>query len=113
MSDYIDRDNLLNTLKKFAPEHLTPLIVMLIENHPTADVVESVRCKECVYPKQNDIIKADIKSLKAFKAYFDELYGEGLEITNWHLNGELEPFDCFYESALQEMKKIDGETDDR
>ena len=36
-----------------------------------------------------------------FKKYFDELYGEGLEVANWHLNGDLEPFDNFYENALQ------------
>lgn len=39
-STYIDREDLLKNLKQFAPEHLTPLIVMLIEKHPTADVVE-------------------------------------------------------------------------
>ena len=40
--------------------------------------------------------------LKAFKEYFDGLYGKGLEVANWHLNGALESFDNFYESA-QEM----------
>ena len=47
MSRYIDREDLLKNLKRFAPEHLTPLIVMLIEKQPTADVVEVVRCKDC------------------------------------------------------------------
>lgn len=36
-----------------------------------------------------------------FKKYFDELYGQGLEVANWHQNGETEPFDTFYESALE------------
>lgn len=49
MSRYINREDLLNNLKQFAPEHLTPLIVMLIEKQPTADVAEVVRCKECKY----------------------------------------------------------------
>ena len=40
MSRYIDREDLLNNLKQFAPEHLTPLIVSLIEKQPTADVKE-------------------------------------------------------------------------
>ncbi len=40
MSKYIDREDLLKNLKRFAPEHLTPLIVSLIEKQPTADVVE-------------------------------------------------------------------------
>ena len=35
-----------------------------------------------------------------FKKYFDELYGNGLEVVNWHQNGDTEPFDNFYESAL-------------
>ena len=47
MSRCIDQEDLLKNLKQFAPEHLTPLIVMLIEKQPTADVVEVVRCKEC------------------------------------------------------------------
>lgn len=36
-----------------------------------------------------------------FKQYFDELYGQGLEVANWHQNGGLEPFDNFYESAIE------------
>ena len=47
MSRYIDQEDLLKNLKQFAPEHLTPLIVSLIEKQPTADVVEVVRCKDC------------------------------------------------------------------
>lgn len=53
MSRYIDREDLLKNLKQFAPEHLTPLIVMLIEKQPTADVVEVVRCKDCKYLSKN------------------------------------------------------------
>ena len=52
MSRYIDREDLLNNLKRFAPEHLTPLIVSLIEKQPTADVVEVVRCKDCLYSRE-------------------------------------------------------------
>ena len=47
MSRYINREDLLNNLKQFAPEYLKPLIVSLIEKQPTADVVEVVRCKDC------------------------------------------------------------------
>lgn len=43
----------------------------------------------------------DVQQAINFKKYFDELYGEGLEVANWHLNGDLEPFDNFYENALQ------------
>ena len=53
-------------------------------------------------------LRAEIKRLRKFKEYFDDLYGQGLEVKNWHLNGETEPFDNFYElatSSLQPIKK--------
>lgn len=40
-----------------------------------------------------------LEELMNFKQYFSELYGQGLEIVNWHLNGDTEPFDNFYDSA--------------
>ena len=43
----------------------------------------------------------DRLQLTAFKEYFKDLYGQGLEVANWHQNGELEPFDNFYESAIE------------
>ena len=52
------------------------------------------------YRKDAELFETAIKAIK-FKQYFDELYGQGLEIANWHLNGELEPFDNFYESACE------------
>ena len=52
--------------------------------------------------------KVEIEKLKKFKSYFDGLYGYGLEVINWHLNGELEPFDNFYDSAIQEMENKDN-----
>lgn len=36
-----------------------------------------------------------------FYEYFKDLYGKGLNITGWHLNGEAEPFDNFFESASE------------
>lgn len=45
----------------------------------------------------------EIERLQKFKDYFLGLYGEGLEVANWHLNGELEAFDNFYESAVDLM----------
>ena len=47
--------------------------------------------------------------MKAFKSYFDELYGKGLDVENWHLNRELEPFDNFYDAALDEMEGIQND----
>lgn len=41
-------------------------------------------------------LEIELKEAREFKKYFDELYGEGLEVANWHKNGDLEPFDSFY-----------------
>lgn len=46
------------------------------------------------------------EQLKRFKTFFDELYGQGLEVSNWHQNGDTEPFDNFHESAESEMTAI-------
>lgn len=47
-----------------------------------------------------NILGQIIEALR-FKESFDSLYGQGLEIANWHMNGDLEPFDNFYDSALE------------
>ncbi len=46
-------------------------------------------------------LKEENEKLKAFRDYFDELYGDGLEVANWHLNGDLEPLDNFIDSAKE------------
>lgn len=50
---------------------------------------------------------AELKQLREFKRYFDDLYGQGLEVKNWHLNGETEPFDNFYEKAISSSQLIE------
>lgn len=50
----------------------------------------------------SDMMK-ELEGLRKFKEYFDELYGTGLEILNWHLNGETESFDKFYEDACGDL----------
>lgn len=45
--------------------------------------------------------------------YWRELYGIGLEVLNWHMNGNTEPFDSFYDNsgtyeALAEIDKAIG-----
>lgn len=54
-----------------------------------------------------ETIEKENKKLKAFYDYWSDLYGQGLEIANWHLNGDLEPFDDFFDSAEDEMAKIE------
>ena len=50
-----------------------------------------------------------LKSLSAFKEYFDGLYGQGLDVANYHLNGAKEPFDSFYDFAMEEYEMPDIE----
>lgn len=49
----------------------------------------------------------ECKEAVGLKKYFDKLYGTGLEIANWHLNGDLEPFDNFYELGLKNFDGMD------
>lgn len=45
----------------------------------------------------------ETQKLQAFYNYFRELYGEGLGVTSWHMNGDVEPFDNFFDNAEREM----------
>lgn len=50
--------------------------------------------------------REELEALRAFKSYFDDcMVGQGYEIANFHMNGELEPFDNFYASAMEEHDK--------
>lgn len=72
----------------------------------------TARCDECRPIRRIDVKyllsqlaerDKEIERLHRFKEYFDELYGQGLEVANWHLNGNTEPFDSFYDSAVEYM----------
>ncbi len=41
------------------------------------------------------------EQVEKFKEYFDDLYGKGLEVYGWHMNGEAKSFDDFYEGACE------------
>lgn len=73
-------DELYQRLKAYEDIGLTP--EQLLE----VDRLYSEKCRE-------------VAELKRFKDFFHALYGEGLEIANWHLNGDTEPFDNFYDVA--------------
>lgn len=44
---------------------------------------------------------AEFREAMFFEKYFMELYGNGLEVANWHLNGDLELLDNFIDEALE------------
>ena len=65
--------------------------------------LDNISFADCTNEVLNDICKASdtIKTFLEFYEYWSSLYGQGLEIMNWHQNGEPESFDNFYESAAQ------------
>ena len=62
--------------------------------------IDVAEVKKCTYT---------LEQLQQFKEYFDSLYGDGLEVANWHLNGAMESFDTFYESAVKAMNEVKTE----
>jgi len=64
------------------------------------DEIETKALQESIKKQIEDAVAP----YKAFYDYFQELYGQGLEVANWHQNGDLESFDNFFESAEMEMK---------
>lgn len=40
-------------------------------------------------------------ALKAYKDYFTGCYGQGYDVANYHLNGNLEPLDSFIDGAQE------------
>ena len=46
-----------------------------------------------------DKLSKENDALKAYKNYFADCYGQGYEVANYHLNGDLEPLDSFIDGA--------------
>jgi len=68
------------------------------EYYPFSDCDSN--CKHCDY----EMIVKELNKYKKFKKYFDDLCGQGLEIANWHLNGDTEPYESFYDRAIEFME---------
>ena len=71
---------------------------------------------EIVINEYSEIVNKLRSALEAAKEELEALwsfYGKGLEVANWHLNGDLEPLDHFFESnscdALEKIKEALGE----
>lgn len=57
--------------------------------------LSEIKAKLDTLSKEND-------ALKAYKNYFADCYGNGYEVANYHLNGDLEPLDNFIDGAEAE-----------
>ena len=75
-------------------------------------IIERVAHTEAKWPGTEDTLEALNMAVSAlrpvsreqaekFKEYFDDLYGKGLEVYGWHMNGEAKSFDDFYEDACE------------
>lgn len=99
-------------LAEYEDTELTPkqIVAMRAEHSGTSRVLlnELLEIKD----KQIAVLQAlceemenTAKEYRAFKEFFDALYGRNLTVGNWHLNGALEPFDNFYDKAVDDMRK--------
>lgn len=64
------------------------------------DNVSSVDCTNDVLSLIVDSSDA-LKKCALFIKCWSDLYGEGLQVYGWHLNGDPEDFDSFYDSAME------------
>lgn len=75
------------------------------EDYSIYELLQLVLSKLAAYedtklmPDDVEELQGKVEHLQSFYEYMSELYGEGLEVANWHKNGDLEPFDNFYDSA--------------
>ena len=49
--------------------------------------------------KENENLKKIVNEIK------DSLYGQDLQVANWHKNGEMEPLDSWFENNDWELRK--------
>lgn len=86
----------ITMLRKMQPVVLTGDSV---NSFALATELSETKAKLDKLSKEND-------SLKAYKNYFADCYGQGYEVANYHLNGDLEPLDSFIDGAQQEYDSI-------
>lgn len=82
----------ITMLRKMQPVVLTGNSV---NSFALATELSETKAKLDKLSKEND-------ALKAYKNYFADCYGQGYEVANYHLNGDLEPLDSFIDDAEAE-----------
>lgn len=82
------------------------VIIMNMNLNSVVDLVQkldNVSSVDCT----NDVLSLIVDSSDALKKcalfikYWSDLYGEGLQVYGWHLNGDPEDFDSFYDYAME------------
>lgn len=99
--EYEDAGKMISVKKvldTFRENERKEAITCIRPNSPYSRTIISAIEKVIEYEKLGNL--KEVRDAVRFKEYFDKLYGEGLEVANWHLNGDLEPFDNFYNGAI-------------
>lgn len=86
----------ITMLRKMQPVVLTGDSV---NSFALATEISETKAKLDKLSKEND-------ALKTYKNYFADCYGQGYEVANYHLNGDLEPLDTFLDSAEAEYESV-------
>lgn len=82
------------------------VVIMNMDLNSVVDLIQkldNVSSVDCT----NDVLSLIVDSSDALKKcalfikYWSDLYGEGLQVYGWHLNGDPEDFDSFYDSAME------------
>lgn len=73
------------------------------EEQATGDCDYDSRTDTCRFNRHEKRETNREKAFQRFHSYWKDLYGEGLSIVGWNLNGELEPFEHFFDSAEEYM----------
>ena len=111
MARYIDEKDVYRLVE---PTGIARVHCSQIDELPRADVVPKSKYDLAVaereanvkgFTEQVEALSREIKALRAFKEYWDELYGQGLTVAGWHENGAYEDFDNFYDCAEMEYDK--------
>ena len=110
LDEYLDEDriNAVNIAISALEENdkLKAEIEQLKEDYSVlARQYDNVENSSIRYYNEVKQLKSELKQSVKFKEYFMELYNQGLEVSNWHLNGNLEPLTNFIDFALEEAEQ--------
>lgn len=97
----------------YQPETDNNFLKESLEAHKTAladSKLETETAKEFLYQhiQINKELEKKVVRLEKFYNYFSGLYGQSFALAHWHQNGELEPFDNFFDSAEEEMGEVNS-----
>lgn len=95
LSDEEYKDYVIEGAERFNEAKFYDEMIEAYKDMPDYEEVEAIATQESVSKQIENVVAP----YKAFYEYFRELYGQGLEVANWHMNDEMEPFDDFFEAA--------------